>query len=150
MVAEDVPPRRGVTVFGGVADDQLASLYGRAWLFCLPSSYEGFGIPYVEAMAAGCPVVATRNSGAVEVTQRGRYGVLVDDSRLGECLVSMLTSPSDRERFAHLGLRRAQDFDLRSIVEAYETLYISRTDVRPKRIWLGRRTNGREERPPNV
>jgi glycosyltransferase involved in cell wall biosynthesis len=123
MVAEDAPPRRGITVFGRISDDELASLYGRAWLFCLPSSYEGFGIPYVEAMAAGCPVVATRNPGAVEVTRRGRDGVLADDSSLGQSLVSMLTSPADREHFAREGLRRAQDFDLRCIVEAYEALY---------------------------
>ena len=125
MVAEDAPPRRGVTVFGRIPDDELASLYGRAWLFCLPSSYEGFGIPYVEAMAAGCPVVATRNSGAVEVTRSGRHGVLVHDTSLGESLVSMLTSPGDRERFAYEGLRRARDFDLRRTVEAYEALYAS-------------------------
>lgn len=125
MVAEDAPPRRGVTVLGRIPDDELAALYGRAWVFCLPSSYEGFGIPYVEAMAAGCPVVATRNSGAVEVTRSGRHGVLVDDSSLGESLISMLTSPGDRERFAYEGLRRARDFDLRRIVEAYEALYTS-------------------------
>jgi phosphatidyl-myo-inositol alpha-mannosyltransferase len=123
LVAEDAPPRRGVTVFGRIPDEELASLYGRAWLFCLPSSYEGFGIPYVEAMAAGCPVVATRNPGAVEITRNGRHGLLVDDADLGASLVWMLTSPGDRMRFAQEGLRRATDFDVRRIAHEYEALF---------------------------
>ena len=61
MVAEDAPEARNVTVLGRVSDDELAELYRQAWVFCLPSTYEAFGIPYVEAMASGCPVVATPN-----------------------------------------------------------------------------------------
>ena len=53
----DVPPQ--VKRLGRVSDEELARLYARAWVFCLPSSYEGFGIPYAEAMSAGLPVVAT-------------------------------------------------------------------------------------------
>ena len=46
-------------MLGQVSDAELVDLYRSSWLFCLPSSYEGFGIPYAEAMANGCPVVAT-------------------------------------------------------------------------------------------
>jgi glycosyltransferase involved in cell wall biosynthesis len=123
MVAEDAPPRRSVTVFGRVSDDQLSDLYGRAWVFCLPSSYEGFGIPYVEAMAAGCPVIATRNPGAVEVTRNGRDGVLTDETNLGVTLVKMLVSSTDRAQFAEAGSRRAQDFGIHRVAETYEDLY---------------------------
>ena len=55
-------------------DDELVEEYGRAWVFCLPSTYEGFGIPYAEAMAAGLPVLATPNIGARFVTDEGRAG----------------------------------------------------------------------------
>ena len=123
MVAEDAPSRRGVTVFGRISDDELSDLYGRAWVFCLPSSYEGFGIPYVEAMAAGCPVIATPNPGAVEVTRNGRDGVLTDEKNLGATLIQMLVSATDRARFAEAGSRRAHDFGIHMVAETYEDLY---------------------------
>ncbi len=80
MVTQDAPPElpEGVTVLGRLSDDELADEYGRAWVFCLPSSYEGFGIPYAEAMTAGLPVVATPNVGARYVTDEGAVGSLVE------------------------------------------------------------------------
>jgi phosphatidylinositol alpha-mannosyltransferase len=67
----------GVKVFGGVSEAELIDLYQQAWVFCLPSSYEGFGVPYIEAMACGTPVVATPNPGALQVLDGGRYGLYV-------------------------------------------------------------------------
>ena len=52
MVCNDAPIEPGVSVLGLVPLEQLAELYRRAWVFCLPSSYEGFGVPYIEAMAS--------------------------------------------------------------------------------------------------
>jgi glycosyltransferase involved in cell wall biosynthesis len=126
MVAEDAPLRQGVTVFRRVSDGELTSLYGRAWLFCLPSSYEGFGIPYIEAMASGCPVVASPNIGAREVTGGGRYGMLVEDTNLGATLLHLLGSASERKRLSQLGSVRAQHFDLMDVAAAYERLYYRR------------------------
>ena len=93
MVAEDAPSGVGVRVLGRVSEAELVELYQQAWVFCLPSTYEGFGIPYVEAMASGCPVVATSNPGSVEVTQNGRLGLLVADDDLGGALFRLLTYP---------------------------------------------------------
>jgi len=71
-VAEDFPPAApGVVRLGRLSDDALAERYRQAWVFCLPSSYEGLGIPYIEAMASGLPVVATSNPGARYVTSAG-------------------------------------------------------------------------------
>lgn len=123
MVCEDAPPRPGVKVVGRVTDDELRDLYGRAWAFCLPSTYEGFGIPYVEAMASGCPVVATRNAGAIEVTCDGKLGVLVEDDGIGPALVRILTSTAERERLTADGLRAAARYDLRAVAAAYEAIY---------------------------
>ncbi len=55
MVTQDAPadPGAGITVLGRLDDEELAREYRAAWVFCLPSSYEGFGIPYAEAMASG-------------------------------------------------------------------------------------------------
>lgn len=124
MVCEDAKPLPGVKVLGRVSDDDLAELYRRAWVFCLPSTYEGFGIPYVEAMASGCPVVASRNPGALEVTRNGTLGIIVDDDSLGEVLVRLLASQVERERLATKALRAVSRYDLTTVAIAYETIYL--------------------------
>jgi phosphatidyl-myo-inositol alpha-mannosyltransferase len=123
MVAEDSPPGPGRRVFGRVSDGELQQLYRRAWVFCLPSTYEGFGIPYIEAMASGTAVVASPNAGALEVTGRGQYGAVVDDARLGGTLVRLLASNLHRHQLADAALLHVRQFDLGAVAERYETLY---------------------------
>jgi phosphatidylinositol alpha-mannosyltransferase len=133
LVAEDAPARPGMTVFPRLPEVELQDLYRRAWVFCLPSTYEGFGIPYIEAMASGTPVVASRNAGAVEVTEDGRYGVVVRDEELAESVLRLLRSSSARERLAADALRHVQKFSLSAVAETYERLYLDliASDRRP-------------------
>jgi glycosyltransferase involved in cell wall biosynthesis len=123
FVCDDVVKLPGVHHFANLPIESLADLYRQAWLFCLPSSYEGFGRPYAEAMAAGTPVVTTPNAGAREVLADGRYGVITSPTRLGEILIALLTNPPEREYLAAAGLARAQDFDWEYVVSEYEDLY---------------------------
>jgi len=125
MVCGDAPPAPGVTVFGRVSETQLTELYRQAWVFCLPSSYEGFGVPYIEAMASGTAVVATPNPGANEVLGQGRFGRLVEPEALGDALVELLKNRGERERLETLGLQRAQEFSWTRVTEQYESLYRS-------------------------
>jgi glycosyltransferase involved in cell wall biosynthesis len=128
MVAQDAPESLpdGVVALGRLSDDELADEYRRAWVFCLPSSYEGFGIPYAEAMTAGVPVVATPNPGARYVTDDGRYGVLAELDELGSALGGVLGDPAERERLGAASLERAREFDLRHVADEYERLYRSK------------------------
>jgi phosphatidyl-myo-inositol alpha-mannosyltransferase len=66
FVADKEPPvPHPSVVFHRFPDDRaLAALYGQAWLFLYPSTYEGYGIPYLEALACGTPVVCLHNEGA--------------------------------------------------------------------------------------
>jgi len=123
MVCEDAPPAPGVEVLGRLDDDELADRYRRAWVFCLPSTYEGFGVPYVEAMASGTAVVATPNPGAREVLGDGRYGRLVADEDLGAALVELLRDDAGRERVAEAGLERSSVYDWARVAGDYEALY---------------------------
>ena len=125
MVCNDAPPAPGVAVLGRVDEAQLADLYRKAWVFCLPSSYEGFGVPYIEAMASGTAVVATPNPGANEVLARGRFGRIVEPEALGDALADLLNNRAERERLQTLGLQRAQEFGWPRITEQYEALYRS-------------------------
>jgi glycosyltransferase involved in cell wall biosynthesis len=125
MVTQDAPSDlpEGVTSLGRLSDVELADEYRRAWVFCLPSSYEGFGIPYAEAMAAGLPVVATRNVGAEYVTDDGRFGILSELDDIDAPIVRLLRDGGERERWRTLALERAAVFDLDRVVDQYERLY---------------------------
>lgn len=114
---------RDVTFWGRVNDEHLAELYGRAWLFTLPSTYEGFGVPYIEAMASGTAVVTTPNPGSVEVTGGGVYGRIVEDELLGTAAVDLLEDRSARERLAGDGLERSRLYGWDTVCEAYERVY---------------------------
>jgi glycosyltransferase involved in cell wall biosynthesis len=112
----DVP---GVRVFGSVSQEILIELYQQAWIFCLPSSYEGFGVPYIEAMACGTPVVATPNPGALEVLDGGKFGLITEIEQLGDTLVSLLGDHDLRMTLIRAGSERACKYDIRSIAQQY-------------------------------
>jgi glycosyltransferase involved in cell wall biosynthesis len=122
-VCEEEVKGEGIRWFGRVANQKLAELYSQAWVFCLPSTYEGFGVPYIEAMASGTPVVATPNPGAREVTCGGQFGLLRADEELADTLSGLLTDSASRERMAALGLQHARDFGWNRICAEYEALY---------------------------
>ena len=123
MVCEGAPDMEGVSVFNRIPLEQLTDLYRRAWVFCLPSSYEGFGVPYIEAMASGCPVVATPNVGAVEVLGAGKFGTLVEPDQLGSTILGLLNDKQAREKWTAVGLERVQEFAWDHIVDQYEKVY---------------------------
>ena len=125
MVAERTVQVPGVVCYRNPNENTLADLYRRAWVFCLPSTYEGFGIPYAEAMACGTPVVATPNAGARELLEDGKWGVLAQTSELGSTLLSLLNDPLRRRSLARRGLERAEVFSQERVVDAYESLFAS-------------------------
>lgn len=127
MVCQDAPADvpDGVEVLGRLDDDELADEYRRAWAFCLPSSYEGFGIPYAEAMTAGTPVVATGNPGARFVTDSGRYGIVCRLDDIGGALSRLLTDDAARARWTRAARERSAEFDLRRVADRYEEIYRS-------------------------
>jgi phosphatidyl-myo-inositol alpha-mannosyltransferase len=124
LVTSEVASGPGVRWLGRVSTAALADLYRRAWVFCLPSSYEGFGVPYVEAMASGTPVVATPNGGAEEILGDGRWGCLVDVDSLGRALVDILQGPTVRRDLTEKGLVRARDYQIDKIAGRYEETYL--------------------------
>jgi len=102
----------GEVVFTGyVPPEELPLLYAGADCFVFPSLYEGFGLPVLEAMAAGAPVVASRVGAIPEVA--GDAALLVDGSRpaeLAEAIETVLTDPALRARLVARGRARAREF----------------------------------------
>ncbi len=113
----------GIVNFGKVSLEVICELFQRAWIFCLPSTYEGFGVPYIEAMAAGTAVVASPNPGAKEVLCEEKYGVIAEDSELGNQINRLLGDEDLRCGYIEKGLLRAQEFSWDNVVTQYENLY---------------------------
>ena len=123
MVCSDAPRSDGVEVLGKLSSDELAERFRRAWVFCLPSTYEGFGVPYIEAMASGTAVVATKNVGALEVLEGGKWGAIANDEKLSEVIVGLLINPVKRRQLESVGLIRAERYKWASILREYKELY---------------------------
>ncbi|MBE9029533.1 glycosyltransferase family 4 protein [filamentous cyanobacterium LEGE 11480] len=113
----------GIVNLGRVSHAELCERFRSAWAFCLPSTYEGFGVPYIEAMAAGTTTIASPNPGAQEVLAEGEYGMIVPDAKLGDAMLQVLTDVELREHYAQRGIRRAENYSWPRVVMAYETLY---------------------------
>jgi glycosyltransferase involved in cell wall biosynthesis len=120
LVCPPGPLTPGVRYHTGLADGELAGLYQKAWVYASPSSYEGFGLPYLEAMACGTPVVATPNPGSREVLDEGRYGIMADDCRFAGEVIRLLSDAALREQLCRKGLGRAAELSLDRMVDSYE------------------------------
>jgi phosphatidyl-myo-inositol alpha-mannosyltransferase len=115
------PPQPRVTYVTGIGDSELASLYRRAWVCAVPSTYEGFGLPYLEAMACGTAVIATPNPGSLEVLGRD-YAGLVEDAAFAPALVKVLADEGTRRLLEAAGISRAAEFSLDHMIDEYEAL----------------------------
>lgn len=100
-----------VRFLGRVSTQNLVGLYNAASLFVYPSLYEGFGIPVVEAMACGCPVITSNLSSLPEVN--GEAGIMVDPyntTQLAEAMQQVLADPALAQCMKERGLERARLF----------------------------------------
>lgn len=111
--------------FTGYVDQaDLPAVYNLADVFVYPSIYEGFGLPVLEAMACGTPVITTNVSSMPEIT--GDAGILVppeDPSALGSALRSLLADPTRRQKVAKEGLERAATFTWRRTAQLTYAVY---------------------------
>ncbi|MGP0063157.1 MAG: glycosyltransferase family 4 protein [Isosphaeraceae bacterium] len=100
-----------VLLTGFVPDGELVHLYGRAYALIQPSLLEGFGLPAVEAMACGTPVISSRTGSLPEVVgEAGLYFDPTDVGSIAEAIREMLADPGRRDTLARLALERSALF----------------------------------------
>ncbi len=125
MVSDKGSETKNVRWFDVLSEQELITLYQKAWIFCMPSTYEGFGIPYIESMACATPVVTTPNEGAIEVLDKGKYGFIVIEQNLCTKIIELLKNKKLREHITRRALRYVKRFDWNVIILQYEAVYQS-------------------------
>jgi glycosyltransferase involved in cell wall biosynthesis len=117
-----------VRFVSGLSDTELAEVVGSAEIACVPSLYEGFSLPTVEAMACGTPLVVSRAGAIPEVVgQDGVCADLVTPGDVGElaaALEALLDDPDRRHRMGAAGRQRAlEKYSWRAVAEATAAAY---------------------------
>lgn len=115
---------QAVRFLGPIPEAEVAGLMSGACLFAFPSVYEGFGLPVIEAMACGTPVVCGNASSLPEVA--GEAALLFDPTRpdtIAHTLYQVLTDTTQRERMRQAGLAQAQQFSWQTTAQATLALY---------------------------
>jgi len=120
---------RSVIRPGVVSDDELVSLYSATTCFVFPSLYEGFGLPPLEAMACGAPVVASDRASLPEVV--GDAGILIDPTdpdALADAVERVVLSPETAEDMRRRGMARASGFTWARCAEQTAAAYRAALD----------------------
>ncbi len=115
------PKNHNITYLGYVSDQQLKYLYSNASLFIFPSFYEGFGIPPLEAMISGCPVLSSNTSSLPEILEDAcAYCNPADSDGIASSIEKLIDNTSALEILRSKGIRQAAKYNwLKSATELF-------------------------------
>lgn len=137
-----------VKLLGYVSEGELRSLYENATAFIHPSKYEGFGIPPIEAMGLGCPVIASRAAAIPEVCGEAAWYFEPDDAvTLANMLRSLMEQPNQRDALISKGHLNVQRHSWRATAECYVSIIeraLGERRMAPDRIRLAPMDNSPE------
>lgn len=120
--------QKGIIYTGYVSDEELVSIYKNARCFVMPSLEEGFGIPLLEAMICGCPVVSSNKGSLPEVgTDTALYFDPLDINDMAGKIAQVLDDKALRQKLVERGLSRCKEFSWEKL--AKETLEVYRQCV---------------------
>jgi len=118
-IIHDLNLKEKVALPGYVAEEDLPYFYNQAKVFVYPSLYEGFGLPVLEALSCGAPVITSNVSSMPEVA--GKAAILINpykEEEIASALRKVLTSEKLRETLSHKGIVQAKKFSWRRTAEA--------------------------------
>ena len=120
-IAQELSQR--ITLINNIKNEELNLLYNFAEAFIYPSSYEGFGIPIIEAMRAGCPVMALNNSSITEIS--GNAGILFNDLAVNDFKSSLfrLRENSFKDDLIERGYEQSKKFSWKKCCQETHDFY---------------------------
>jgi glycosyltransferase involved in cell wall biosynthesis len=115
---------KGLVFCGPVLEPTLIGLYKQALALVYPSLYEGFGLPILEAMAMGVPVITSNCSSMPEVAAQAAIQIDPHDAnQLANAMMRIVKNESERKRIIQLGIRRVKEFSWEKAAEMTSRLY---------------------------
>jgi Glycosyltransferase len=123
MLCDSVPKHSNVLDLKHPSDMVLAENLAKSWIFAYPSTYEGFGIPYVEALASGTVIVTSRNPGSEFILTGNDCGIVCDDDIFGKELVSLLLNKGRRELIQKKEIDISRQYSWSIIAEHFLAIY---------------------------
>ncbi len=121
---DNSPYREDILFPGRVPDEDLVQIYNQAELFAYPSLFEGFGLPPLEAMSCGLPVIASNTSSLKEVIENA--GILVkagDENELGNKILSIIKNMEIKEKLKEKSLAQVKKFSWEETAQKTINLY---------------------------
>lgn len=123
-LVEQLGLKTSVRFLGEVGEDDLSALYSGADLFVFPSKIEGYGLPVIEAMACGTPVVCSNSGSLPEVADGAAWMVEPDNiDSLSNAIDQLIRSPNLREKFSQKGIVRSDQLSWESTAQATHLVY---------------------------
>lgn len=117
-----IPPDEGITLRGEVPDNELPRLFSGAVALVYPTLYEGFGLPVLEAMQCGCPVITSRDPAVTEVS--GGAAIHTGSTReIADAMRAVAASPELRRELRERGVARAAHFSWARTARETHDLY---------------------------
>lgn len=116
--------KREVIYTGHVPNEEMPLLYNAAEIFVYPSFYEGFGLPVLEAMACGTPVITSNSSSLAEIAQDA--ALLINPynvEQLNQAMLDLLSNENLRQHLSRSGVVRAQSFNWQRMAEQTLSIY---------------------------
>lgn len=123
VTKEKVSPHPSIETYPNISPLELCRLYQTAWVVCMTSQYEGFGVPIVEAYACKTAVVSLLHQGAKEIIHHQADGILCKEQEMGKWICEIIQNNPFRQQLETEGLKRIKEFSIRAIAESYEDVY---------------------------
>lgn len=121
----DLKLRREVLILEGCTAEEIANFYAAATMFCYPSFVEGFGLPVLEAMQSGCPVITSKGSSLSEIA--GDAALLInpaDVESIADALYMVYKDSALREKLRTRGFERARQYSWQQTAQKTASVYL--------------------------